>query len=139
MKPTKCTGGGPTKEITTLWRSFSEIKQEMQNSNAGSLGRVSDAVYDAIVGNLVYRIERIDDRHRLRFVPFGNVARRSLRRAQNAKGGLLQDLSVSDVQVWHPSAWRSKENLEKRRESYRSRDEHLRSVALDVTCYLTRQ
>lgn len=118
-----------SEKMQTLWRSFGEIRNEAAD-------RVSRDVYAVMVDDLACRIERtVDRRHQLRFIPFGNVARRTLQRAQQAQeNGPLQDLSVSDVRVWHPSKWRNYEG--EPNEEYRNRDSDLRRVASDIVWYL---
>ena len=119
-----------SNEIRTLWCAFKEIKGELQKRDKGDLCPTSCNVYEAIVNDLACRIERITSQCQPLFIPFGNVARRSLDRAKKAKQVRkgLKELSVSDVCVRHPSAWKYQKCQE--------RVKHLKRVASDIKGHL---
>lgn len=114
-------------EMQTLWCAFKEIKRELEERIEGELCPISRNVYDTIVNNLVCRIEQITNQCQPKFIPFGNIARRSLCRVKQIRPS-LQALPFSSVKVWHPSKWCE--------DDYRSRDKHLNCVALNIRNHL---
>ena len=114
-------------EIRTLWCAFKEIKWELEKHDEEDLCPISCNVYKAIVNDLACRIERITSQCQPMFIPFGNVARQSLDEAKRVRES-LQGLSVSNVSVWHPSAWKYLKPQE--------RVKHLEGVASDIEGYL---
>ena len=115
-----------SRNMRTLWCALEEIKSKLEKSSKRDINLcpISNGVYETIVSDLACRIGRIASRCHPKFIPFGNVARRSLRRVSDA-GGSFPTLHISDVAVWHPSAWN--------RKNYRDRNAHLCSVAFEIS------
>lgn len=123
-------------EVQTLWCAFKEIKRELEQSEEGDLCPTSKKVYEAIIHEFACRIEQVATQCQPNLIiPFGNVARRSLCKAKQARPQSLQALPISHFKVWHPSKWRDKNCRARSNPGYKLRDRHLEGVASEInTC-----
>ena len=120
-------------EVRTLWCAFKEIKGELEKREEGYLFPTSINVYEAIIHDLACRIEQVLTQCQPNLIiPFGNVARRSLCKARQARPQSLQTLPVSRIKVWHPSKWRDENCRARPNPHYWARNRHLRDVALQI-------
>lgn len=118
-----------SRKIRILWCALEEIKRKLQISGRENpdLCPTSREVYEVIINDLAHRIKRVTRQCQPKFIPFGNIARRSLDRAKEVRP-CLQELPVSGVRVRHPSAWY--------RFPYENRCLDLTCVAFDIRTYL---
>ena len=120
--------------MQTLWCALKEIKGEMEQSKDRDpdLCPISSNVYDIILKDLACRIEQIIGYTKCRpnFVPFGNIARRSLCRVKGiGQKHSLQELSVFNCRhVSHPSKWLQIQRS-KRKEDLKRLDAALNAAA----------
>ena len=130
---------GKSNEVRTLWCALDEIKRELERSDGGvqNLCPISGNVYEIIVNDLACRIRRIIGRCQPKFIPFGNVARRSMYMVNMYMlKRNLQRLPVSNIRIWHPSVWRDKYGNPN--SDYMYRDAHLERVASCIRNHLPR-
>lgn len=120
-------------KMRTLWCAFEDIKSKIEKSHREELCPISGNVYEIIVDDLACRIRTVIGICQPKFIPFGNIARRSLCRVKRN----LQCLLVSDVKIWHPSRWRDECDSTEPNPNYNLRERHLESVASDIRNHLT--
>lgn len=121
---------GSSNKMRTLWCALEEIKGKLEKSDERELDLcpTSRDVYDVIVNDLACRIEKIA-RRQPKFIPFGNIARRSLDRVKQGRES-SEELRVSEVPVWHPATWS--------RKTYEDRCIDLLCLAFGIKDYLSR-
>ena len=109
-----------SNQMRTLWCALKEIKGEMEQSKDRDpdLCPISSNVYDIILKDLACRIEQIIGYTKCRpnFVPFGNIARRSLCRVNGIRQKQnLPELSFFNCRrVPHPSVWSRLQNSKRK-------------------------